>query len=212
MTDRLIRLQLVDDHEMVRSGFRHLLEKEGDMRVVAESASGKLAYRDYAQYEPDVVIMDISLPDMSGLEVMRRILREYSKARILMLSMHAGLVAERAMQMGARGFICKRSGARELVKAIRQLMAGETYIDPAAGVSEPGDEAAGSTGLSLSRRELEVCMLLAQGRSVAEIADQLHLSEKTVYTHRQRIMDKLGVSTSVELAQLVTRLGMQPNA
>ncbi|HXH72464.1 MAG TPA: response regulator transcription factor [Mariprofundaceae bacterium] len=210
MTGQHIRLQLVDDHEVVRAGLRHLLENEVDMRVVGESASGKEACCDYEQHEPDIVIMDVSLPDMSGLEVMRRILSNHPKARILMLSMHGGMVAERAIQMGARGFICKRSGARELVKSIHLLMAGETYLDPAAEISETSGE--GAAGLSLSKRELEVCLLLAEGRSVAEIADQLYLSEKTVYTHRQHVMDKLGVSTSVELAQLVMRLGMQPNA
>ncbi|HXH64949.1 MAG TPA: response regulator transcription factor [Mariprofundaceae bacterium] len=211
MSTPAIRIQLVDDHEIVRTGFRHLLEKEGDLRVVAESASGKQACRDYDTYLPDILIMDISLPDISGLEAMRRILDRHPQARILVLSMHTGMVAEQAMQLGAMGFVCKRSGATALVSAIRAIMAGQHYVDAKEDESIPG-ERFGSRRLrpaSLTKRELEICMHVAEGRSVAEIARAMHLSEKTVYTHRQHIMDKLGVDTPVRLARILASLGLQ---
>jgi len=212
MITRPITVQLVDDHEVVRIGFRHLLEADDEMHVVAESATGKQACRDYDTERPDILIMDISLPDISGLEAMRRILLNHPDARILMLSMHTGIVAERAMQLGARGFVCKRSGARLLLSAVYEVMAGRRYHDGAAvaqlplkqSLSEPD----GRLQQPLTRRELEVCILLAEGRSVIDIAASLHLSEKTVYCHRQRIMDKLGVVTPIKLAQVAARLGI----
>ncbi|EAU54591.1 response regulator [Mariprofundus ferrooxydans] len=209
---RAITVQLVDDHEVVRIGFRYLLEADDLMQVVAESASGKQACRDYEKWLPDIVIMDISLPDISGLEVMRRILLAHPEARILMLSMHSGMVAERAMQMGARGFVCKRSGARLLISAIHEVMAGRRYLDDETGVQLPLLHSASETlkplPSSLTRRELEVCLLLTDGRSVSDIAAALHLSEKTVYSHRQHIMEKLGVATMAELVQVATRMGI----
>jgi len=210
MHNKPVRLQLVDDHDVVRVGFRYLLEEAGKMQVVAESATGKQACCDYDAYLPDIIIMDISLPDISGLEAMHRILCKHPDARILMLSMHTGMVAERAMQLGARGFVCKRSGARALLSAIQAVMAGERYLDDAAGAQMPmqQDKSAQPSGSSLTRREVEVCLLLSEGRSVAEIAANLYLSEKTVYTHRKHIMEKLGVSTSVELARVATRMGI----
>jgi len=207
---RTVRVQLVDDHQIVRAGFRALLEKEGDMQVVVESATGKQACRDCDEYLPDVLIMDISLPDISGLEAMRRILRNHPQARILMLSMHVGMVAERALQLGARGFVCKHSGASTLLSAIHRIMRGGRYMDDAANADWPRTQPTETHKLlhPLSKRELEICMLLTSGQSVAEIAKSLYLSEKTVYTHRQHIMDKLGVTTTVELAQVATHMGI----
>lgn len=212
MAVRMLRIQLADDHEIVRAGFRHLLEKEPDMKVVAESDSGKQACRDYDACRPDVLVMDISMPDISGLEAMRRILQEHPEAKVLILSMHSGMVATQSMQMGARGFICKRSGSKALISAIRTIMDGQLFLDremdeswPGHGIGQTSDAPA-----SLTKREIEICMRLADGRSVAEIADAMHLSEKTVYTHRQHIMDKLEVKTAVELARAVSRLGIHP--
>ncbi|TLS66680.1 response regulator transcription factor [Mariprofundus erugo] len=209
-----VRVQLVDDHDVVRIGFRYLLEAAGDMQVVAESASGKQACRDYEQHRPDIVIMDISMPDISGLEVMRRILREDPEARILVLSMHAGMMADHAMQLGARGFICKSSGVDMLLPAVRAIMQGGRYLDSeveAESSKRQVESVAGASPSALTRREVELCMLLTAGRSVAEIAGALHLSEKTVYSHRRNIMDKLGVSTIIELAQVASRMGITYN-
>jgi len=208
---RAIRVQLADDHEIVRAGFRHLLENEDNMQVVVESATGRQACLDYNKFQPDILIMDVSMPDISGLEALHRILLDHPRARVVVLSMHAGMVAERAMQLGACGFICKRSGASVLVSAIRSIMRGGRFIDAEAGVQTSVNRPQATNPSPLSRRELEVCMLLTQGKSVADIARDLHLSEKTVYTHRQHIMDKLGVTTAVELAQVATRMGVQSN-
>ena len=205
-----IRVQLADDHEVVRAGFRHLLEMGGKVQIVAESASGKEACRDYKAQQPDILIMDISMPDMNGLDTMHRILLQDPDARILMLSMHTGIVAERAMQMGARGFVCKRSGAKELLTAIHEIMRGKSYLDRQSGIQLSGGQKRQEhrNSAPLTRRELEVCILLAEGKSVSEIAHALYLSEKTVYTHRQNIMQKLGVQTIVELIRVAERMGI----
>jgi len=206
-----VRVQLVDDHEIVRAGFRYLLEKDNNMQVVAESATGKQACRDYDTHLPDILVMDISLPDISGLEAMRRILLQHPRARILILSMHVGIVADRAMQMGARGFICKSSGAEKLAAAIHRIMRGGRYLDDQAGAASLARQAWSGKPPALSKRELEICMLLAEGKSVAGIAKTLYLSEKTVYTHRQHIMDKLGAATTIGLVQAATQTGIFSN-
>jgi two-component system, NarL family, invasion response regulator UvrY len=208
MASRPIRIQLADDHEIVRTGFRYLLDNEPDMDLVAESADGVQACRHYGEYKPDVLVMDISMPDMHGLEAIRRILLRDPGARILVLSMHSGVVAERTLQEGALGFICKRSAARELVVAIRRIMRGERYLDPESA-EQLSLRMENASPPSLSNRELEICMHLVDGRSVASIAKQMHLSEKTIYTHREHIMHKLGVATVVELTKLASILGIQ---
>jgi two-component system invasion response regulator UvrY len=152
------------------------------------------------------------MPDISGLEAMRRILHEHPEARILILSMHTGMVAERAMQMGANGFVCKRSGAAELISAVRAIMAGQHFVDASEDESLPGERIGPrrSRPASLTKREIEICTHLVKGQTVAEIARTMHLSEKTIYTHRQHIMDKLGANTDVELVRIVASLGIHP--
>ncbi len=204
--DDSIRVQLVDDHEIVRAGFRYLLEGEGKMQVVAESSSGRKACLDYKSSQPDIVIMDISLPDFSGLEVMRRILAKDPQAQVVILSMHGGMIAARAMEMGARGFVCKSSAARTLLTAIRQVRQGQLYLD--AGLNLPATETLQPEKMTLTKRELEICLLLTEGHSVQEIADTLFISCKTVYTHREHIMAKTGVKSTIELAQVAARMGI----
>lgn len=208
-----IRVQLADDHEVVRTGFRYLLDHEDDIIVVAESSNGIQACLDYDAYRPDVLLMDISMPDMNGLEAIRRILARDAQARILILSMHTSLVAERVLEQGARGFVSKHCAVRDLVVAIRQIMRGARYLDAeTAEQLSLEKDSMGRTSLSpLSKRESEICMLLVDGRSVASIAERLHLSEKTVYTHREHILHKLGVATVLELAQLILFLGIPPS-
>jgi two-component system, NarL family, invasion response regulator UvrY len=209
---RPIRVQLAEDHEIVRTGFRYLLDYEHDMKVVAESSNGIQACQDYDAFRPDVLVLDISMPDMNGLETIRRILAQDAEARILILSMHTALVAERALRQGARGFFSKQCAIRDLVEAIRRIMQGERYLDAESAERLSLDRSnTGRTSLSpLSKRETEVCMLLVDGRSVSSIAERLHMSEKTVYTHREHILRKLGVATVVELVQLILFLGMPP--
>jgi len=201
-----IRIQLAEDHEVVRSGFRHLLNSEDDMEVVAESANGVQARRDYDEYKPDVLVMDISMPGMNGLDVARQILNRHSEARILILSMHSGMVVDAALQQGIRGFISKQCGVRDLTVAIRKIMQGERYLDhESADQLTLGKRKTGKALLSfLTKRELEVCMLLTDGQSVSNIAEQLHLSKKTVYTHREHILYKLGVRSIAALTLLTS--------
>jgi two-component system, NarL family, invasion response regulator UvrY len=208
--NRPIRIQLAEDHEMVRSGFRLLLNSEEDLEVVAESANGLQACRDYDQHKPDVLVLDISLPDMKGLEVLRRILCRYPEARILVLSMHSSLVAEAALQQGARGFISKQCGVRGLTMAIRKIMRGEQFIDPetAEQLTRVKKEMGKTALSSLTKRELEVFRFLANGQSVSSTAKLMHLSEKTIYTHREHIMYKLGVKSMSALTQIALVLNM----
>lgn len=213
MSPSPIRVQLAEDHEVVRTGFRCLLGHEDDIEVVAESANGVQSCRDYERYHPDVLVIDISMTDMNGLEAMRRILGRDPEARILVLSMHSGLVAERAMQQGARGFLSKQCAARELVMAIRKIAQGRCYIDSSLGMhaSSANQNTGEDAAAALSKRELEVCMLLADGQSVSNISEHLHLSEKTVYTYRTNLFRKLGVATVVELVQMISLLGIHPS-
>ena len=208
-----IRVQLAEDHEVVRTGFRYLLDNEDDIVVVAESANGIQACRDYDTYNPDILVIDVSMAKMNGLEATHRILGRHPDACILVLSMHSGLVAERALQQGARGFLSKQCAARELVTAIRKIAQGGHYIDSSLNTqTSPGKQKTGQNPAStLSKRELEVCMLLASGQSVSNISEHLHLSEKTVYTYRTSLFRKLGVVTVVELVQIISLLGVHPS-
>lgn len=184
------------------------------MEVVAESATSLQACRDFERYKPDVLVMGLSLPDMNGLEVIRHILNQYPEARILVLSMHSGLVAEVALQQGALGFISKQCGVRDLIKGIRKIMRGERFIDPETAKQlkrikeKMGKEA---TRSSLTKRELEVFRFLANGQSVSNIAKQMHVSEKTIYTHREHILNKLGVSSMSALMQIALILNIYLN-
>jgi two-component system, NarL family, invasion response regulator UvrY len=205
-----IRIQLAEDHEMVRSGFRYLLNSEEDMEVVAESATGLQAGRDFERYKPDVLVMGLSLPDMNGLIVVRHILNRYPEARILVLSMYSGPVAEAALQQGALGFISKQCGVRDLIMGIRKIMRGERFIDPETAeqlkrIKEMGKE---GTLSSLTKRELEVFRFLANGQSVSSIAKLMHLSEKTIYTHREHILNKLCVKSVSALTQITLIMNM----
>lgn len=199
-----IRIQLVEDQELVRSIFRSLLNDEKSMEVVAESATGELACRDYESYRPDVVIMPLFLPDMSGLELTRRILGRYPEARILFQSMYSGIVTEIALKLGVRGFVSRQCCVRDLITAIRQIMRDEYFVDP-----ESANQLArriGEMGADLlpylSRRELEIGRLLANGRSVSSIAAQMHVSASMIYAYRKRVLRKLGVTSVAALMQI----------
>ncbi|HUL41519.1 MAG TPA: response regulator transcription factor [Burkholderiales bacterium] len=210
-----IEVMLVDDHAVVRMGFRMLLESAADMKVVAESESGEEAYRIYQEKHPDVVVMDISMPGIGGLEAVNRIIAKDPAARILVLSAHEDTMhPRRVLKAGALGYLTKRSAAEELIQAIRQVAQGKTFIEPGIAQQLAMQQLSGEKSLVdvLSAREFEVFMLLAQGKTVAEIADMLHLSPRTVGTHLYNIKQKLNASNSAELALIAMRAGLIQNS
>lgn len=211
MSDNKTTVLLVDDHELVRAGFRRLLEDGDKLVVVAEAGSGEQAVQDYAKFHPDVVVMDISMPGIGGIGAIERIIARSPEAQILVLSVHEDSVfTSRALQAGAKGFIPKRSAPEEMIKAVEQVAQGKMFIDPEIAQQIAMQKVTGSENIidALSQREFEVFRLLAEGKTVNEIADILNLSPKTVGTHNTTIKQKLEVSNSAELARLAIRSGI----
>jgi two-component system invasion response regulator UvrY len=202
---------LVDDHAVVRMGFRLLLEGATDLKVSAEADSGEEAVRSFAEVKPDVVVMDISMPGIGGLEAIDRILAREPQARILVLSAHEDLMhARRVLKAGAVGYLTKRSAAEALIHAIRQVAQGKTYLEPSIAQQLALQQLSGEkTPVDmLSEKEFKVFLALAKGKSVAEIADVMSLSPRTVGTHLYNIKQKLGASNSAELAIMAIRAGL----
>lgn len=210
-----IRLLIADDHRLVLDGLRHLIEHEPDLCVVAEAANGEEAVRLHLETAPDLAIIDFSMPVMNGLEATRRILAERPGARLIMLSMHEDRrFALESLKAGARGYILKDTAFAEFIQAIRTVMAGRLFLSaPLDGLlleelvvhlKAEGDTAPPK----LSSREREVLQLYAEGHSTREIAARLHLSVKTVETHRAQIMDKLGLHTIAGLTKYAIREGL----
>lgn len=211
MSDNKTTILLVDDHELVRAGFRRLLEDGDKLVVVAEAGSGEQAVQDYTKYHPDVVVMDISMPGIGGIGAIERIIARSPEARILVLSVHEDAVfTSRALQAGAKGFIPKRSAPEEMIKAIEQVAQGKIFIDPEIAQLIALQKVTGSESIidTLSQREFEVFSLLAEGKTVNDIANILNLSPKTVGTHHTSIKQKLNISNSAELARLAIRSGI----
>jgi len=211
MSLKQVKVLLVDDHALVRAGFKRLLEDGDKFIVIAEADSGEQAVQDYIKFKPDVVAMDISMPGIGGIGAIERIIARDPDARILVLSVHEDAVfTTRALQAGAKGFIPKRSAPEEMIKAIEQVSQGKMSIDPAIAQQIAMQKLTGSDNIIdvLSQREFEVFRLLAEGKTVNEIAEILSLSPKTVGTHHTNIKQKLDVSNSAELARLAIRSGI----
>jgi two-component system, NarL family, invasion response regulator UvrY len=208
----MIRVLLVDDHAVVRTGFRLLLQSQADITVVAEAQSGEAACQMYAELAPDVVVMDLGMPGMGGLEALRRIRARDSAARVLALSAHDDpMHARRALREGALGFLSKRSAPEALIDAIGSVAASRRYIDPSLAQKLALAEiegAARSPIEQLSEREFEVFIRLAGGATVQKIADDLKLSASTIGTHLYNIKQKLGVVNQSELTLLAIRHGL----
>ncbi|HZV55812.1 MAG TPA: response regulator transcription factor [Rhodocyclaceae bacterium] len=205
------RVMLVDDHAVVRMGFRLLLETTGDIRVVAECARGEEALQRYANAEVDVVVLDLAMEGMGGLETLSRLVAKWPTARVLVLSAHEDTShPRRALAAGARGYLTKRSAAEALIEAIRQVAAGKIYLEPdLAGeiaIEQVGNR--GSPVERLSAREFEVFIMLARGKSVNEVAELLFLSPRTVGTHLYNIKQKLGAANAAELTLIAIRNGL----
>jgi DNA-binding NarL/FixJ family response regulator len=204
----MIQVLLADDHPVVRSGYRRLLEETGDIRVAAEAATGEAAYAAWVQQPVDVLVTDLSMPGGGGLALLQRLHQRDPGARMLVFSMHDGaLLVRQALEAGARGFLTKASAPECLVDAVRALHAGQRWLDPALPPDLLNREPSGEAGrlASLSSREFEIFRLLALGRSPAECAEALCLSPKTVSNHQTLIKEKLGVATSAALAHLALR-------
>ncbi len=208
----MIQVLLVDDHAVVRTGFRLLLQSQPDIKVAAEAPSGEAACQLYAELNPDVVVMDLGMPGMGGLEALRRIRARNGSAQILALSAHDDpMHARRALREGALGFLSKRSAPETLIEAIGTVAAGRSYIDPnlAQKLALAEIEGAARSPIEqLSEREFEVFIRLAGGATVQKIADDLKLSASTIGTHLYNIKQKLGVVNQSELTLLAIRHGL----
>ena len=206
-----MRILLVDDHAVVRAGFKTLLENQGDLQVIAEAESGEAACRLFIEHAPDIVIMDLSMPGVGGIEAIRRIVSRASDARVLVFSMHEDILfVEQALQAGARGYIGKSSAPVVLVEAVRQIANGNIYIDPDIAQRLAYQKVKGNNSpfQILSTREFEIVCLLAEGLSVNAIANRLALGYKTVANYATQIKSKLEVENNAELTRLAIRHGL----
>jgi DNA-binding NarL/FixJ family response regulator len=203
-----IRILLADDHAVVRQGFRAILAQQPDMMIVGEAGNGREALALAQETTPDVIVMDVAMPELNGMEATRRMATTLPKVRILALSMHKDAIYVREMlKAGARGYLLKDSGEHDLLEAVRAVSRGGEYISPAL---QPALSAAwkvgGTTPLDqLTSREREVLQLIAEGRTNKEIAVLLHISAFTVDAHRGRIMEKLNVHNVNELVRFAVR-------
>jgi two-component system invasion response regulator UvrY len=208
----MIRVLLVDDHGVVRTGFRLLLQARPEVSVVGEAESGEAACQRYIELAPDVVVMDIAMPGMGGIEALRRIRAHDPQARVLALSAHDDpMHARRALREGALGFLSKRSAPEALLEAVAAVGAGQRYIDPRVAQKLALEDIEGKESSPikrLSEREFDVFIRLARGASVQRIADDLRLSASTVGTHLYNVKQKLGVSNQSELTLLAIRYGL----
>lgn len=210
-----IRVVLADDHRIMREGLRALLERESDVEVVAEADNGRTAVELAHAKMPDVIVMDLSMPDLNGIEATRQIVGGEVDVRVLALSMHSDRrFLDGALKAGASGYLLKDCALDELVRAIRVVVAGQVYLSPkiasavVEGYMSNSASAMEFTGeRCLTAREREVLQLVAEGRSAKEVACTLSVSVKTVETHRQQIMSKLGLFSVAELTKYAVREG-----
>jgi two-component system invasion response regulator UvrY len=206
-----INVMLVDDHAVVRMGFKMLLETALDIKVIAEAENGETAIKAYMEHKPNVVVMDITMPGMGGLEAIDRILAKDSSAKILVLSAHEDSVhPKRVLNAGAMGYLTKRSAAEELIKAIHMVATGKKYIEAGVAQQMAIQQLSGTQSPVdvLSEREFEVFMSLAKGKTTNEIAENLFLSPRTVGTHLYNIKQKLNANNSAEIALIAMRSGL----
>lgn len=206
-----VRIILVDDHAVVRAGYRLLLENDPDIEVVAELESGEEANSLYMQLRPDVVVIDLSMPGMGGLEAIRRIKAKDEKARILVFTMYDSIAfVEHALEAGASGYITKNSAPHILVKAVRKIAAGERYIEPQLEQSLTLQQTLGreSPFSGLSKREFQIFCLVAEGVGVNDIAEDLSISPKTVANYQTQIKEKMNLGSTSDLVRLAIRHGI----
>jgi DNA-binding NarL/FixJ family response regulator len=206
------RVFLVDDHPMMRAGLAHLIERQADLTVCGEASNPAEALKAVSDAHPDVILADLTMPGRSGLEFVKDLLAVLPQLSVLVVSMHdESVYAERALRAGARGYIMKEAGGEAIVAAIRQILGGQAYVSPAMSArildNLSGKKPRGSTSPieSLTDREFEVFQLIGRGKSTRDIAEQLHLSSKTVDVHRSHIKEKLKLKDPTALIRHAVR-------
>ncbi|GAV20760.1 two-component system, NarL family, invasion response regulator UvrY [Mariprofundus micogutta] len=198
----MVSILLVDEHDMVRAAFKQLLETSDDFEVVAEASGGEEACRKYMQHNPDVIVLDLSLPGTSGLATLRRLVARDENIHVIVLSLHDDPpIVARALKLGAKGFVSKSAPFHELQTAISEVCSGSQYIEERLHTETQQILQNKNPASVLTDREFEVLTMLAEGKSVVEISDLLHLSSKTVGAHRTSIMKKLYLNNSAELVR-----------
>ena len=205
---------LVDDHAVVRAGVRRLLEQEPLFEVIGEAESGEKAYQILAELMPDVMVMDLSMPGMGGLEAIRRILMRYEKTKILVLSMHEDLsFANQALKLGAKGYLTKNTLADDLVKSIETVTQGDIFLSDEIAKKMAMQSISGNQDPvhELSAREFEIFRLLAEGLDIDAIASTLNISSKTVSNYQTMIKQKLDINTPIELIRYAIKVGVIKN-
>ena len=211
MTGKSLRIILVDDHAVVRTGYKLLLENESDIEVVAELESGEQANQQARELNPDVIVMDLSMPGMGGLKAIRRIKAKNPEIKILVFTMHDNVsFVEHAMEAGASGYITTNNAPNILIHAVHQIAEGNTYIEPAleSEMNVQHELGKGSALSNLSHREFQIFCLFAEGLNANDIANDLSLSVKTVANYQTQIKEKLNVSSTTELVKLAITNGI----
>ena len=211
MSNNRIKVMLVDDHAVVRMGFKLLLQGSPDIEVIGEAQSGEEAVRLFQALAPDVLVMDISMPGIGGLEAIDRVLAKDPQQKILVLSAHEDVMhARRVLKAGASGYLTKRSAAEVLMEAIRAVHKGQLYLEPQIAQAMAMEQVSGSKNPvdALSEKEFKVFIELAKGKSVQDIADVMSLSPRTIGTHLYNIKQKLDAANSAELAIIAIRAGL----
>ncbi len=210
-----IRILIVDDHKIIRQGLRSLLDNESDMEVLGEAQNGRDAVKLAGELKPDIVIMDVSMPDLNGMEASRQILSNFSDTKIIALSIHSdNLFVAEMLKSGASGYLLKDCAFEELSRAIRTVMAGKKYLSPVISGVVVEDylhhlsKGNARSGQVLTDREREVLQILAEGKTTKQIALKLHISVKTVETHRRQMMNKLDLYSVAELTKYAVRKGL----
>ena len=209
--DNLLKIMLVDDHAVVRAGVRRLIEQDGRFSVVAEADSGESAYQQYLTCKPDIVVIDLSMPGMGGMEAIARIITRFPSAKLLVLSMHENAAfANQALKAGARGYLTKNGLADELVGALEQVARGDTYINTNISKKIAQQFVSSDNELlrQLSTREFEIFRMLAEGMDSNDIGNKLNISSKTVANYQTSIKQKLNVNNPVELVRFAMRSGL----
>ena len=208
-----ISVMLVDDHEIVRFGFRRLIETTNDIKVVGEACSGEEAYASVLEHEPDIVIMDINMPGLGGLETIIRLCKRDPNIKIIALTMHESEpFPTRVLSAGAKGYLSKRCAPQELIAAIRRVFNGSTFITSQVIREMSKTPSTEKTAINLlTAREFQVFSMIAAGRTAVEIGEDMNLNHKTIYSHRSNVMKKLKLKTTANIVQFAKLQGIVYN-